>query len=775
MTENLNLKTVDTVDTGPFRKLVMTIGELPTAFVESMTYYELLAWFTNYLETVIIPTVNNNGECVQELQDKFIELDGSVDARFKTLTDLFKELKNYVDTYFENLDVQEEVNNKLDEMAEDGTLQEIITTYIQSNVAWTFDSVADMKLATNLIAGSYAHTYGYSSVDDKGGAYYKIVDDNTLVEDGGYIHDVYGGLKAVLVLGNVLTPQTFGIFGDGETDVTLSLKYFLTFCSNHDVKTYFPAGTYILDNDKLVIKLGEGKGISIEGDNRATVFKRKSGELGPTKFNRLFMFRAEDANTVDTGDIMIKNIMIDSNRRGQSNATDDYTYESSGNLNFNGHANSYLSNVYIDNVYCYDPVADDIIFVGSTECFVRNVYINNFLSEHRMGTRHDLDFTGYVDGNIYISNCKGANLNFEFNQKNPERYYNAFVTDCEFKHLNFDGKINVIISNLIMTEKMLFDNNPICRFENSTFTLDGVIGRSLIASATVDFDNCKFFAEASELYSSATNPSDVNFISIREDCKININNSTFEYIGEVISEYDEGRNYFISTQANNTSACTINITNTKFTGANIYCAICFANNVFNFKDCDFGDTNNIWIKRVVGKTNPAVSMNNIKLNDSKPFMKLTGATTLTGNNLFCTPSSFFIIGTAANFNESTIDVHRKIYLSEPLTSAYLTSLMRDGDTTINICKNDEFILNSANNPQKWIAITKIANRVDNASSSIENHVNDMFNVVSENARGTTANRPTCYLSKGFQYYDETLGKPIWYTGSAWVDATGTSV
>ena len=43
MTENLNLKTVDTVDTGPFRKLVMTIGELPTAFVESMTYYELLA------------------------------------------------------------------------------------------------------------------------------------------------------------------------------------------------------------------------------------------------------------------------------------------------------------------------------------------------------------------------------------------------------------------------------------------------------------------------------------------------------------------------------------------------------------------------------------------------------------------------------------------------------------------------------------------------------------------------------------------------------------
>lgn len=39
----------------------------------------------------------------------------------------FVELKDFVDTYFENLDVQEEINNKLDAMAEDGTLQSILT------------------------------------------------------------------------------------------------------------------------------------------------------------------------------------------------------------------------------------------------------------------------------------------------------------------------------------------------------------------------------------------------------------------------------------------------------------------------------------------------------------------------------------------------------------------------------------------------------------------------------------------------------------------------
>lgn len=40
--------------------------------------------------------------------------------------------------------------------------------------------------------------------------------------------------------------------------------------------------------------------------------------------------------------------------------------------------------------------------------------------------------------------------------------------------------------------------------------------------------------------------------------------------------------------------------------------------------------------------------------------------------------------------------------------------------------------------------------------------------------GPTSSRPANPL-QGFHYYDSTLGKPIWYTGSAWVDATGTTV
>ncbi len=40
------------------------------------------------------------------------------------------------------------------------------------------------------------------------------------------------------------------------------------------------------------------------------------------------------------------------------------------------------------------------------------------------------------------------------------------------------------------------------------------------------------------------------------------------------------------------------------------------------------------------------------------------------------------------------------------------------------------------------------------------------------ASGTTANRPIKGLFVGRTYFDTTLGIPIWYRGTAWVNASG---
>lgn len=54
--------------------------------------------------------------------------------------------------------------------------------------------------------------------------------------------------------------------------------------------------------------------------------------------------------------------------------------------------------------------------------------------------------------------------------------------------------------------------------------------------------------------------------------------------------------------------------------------------------------------------------------------------------------------------------------------------------------------------------------------------NDNINFINYPTKGTTVNRPTLSVSyNGFQYYDITLNKPIWWNGSSWVDSTGTTV
>lgn len=40
--------------------------------------------------------------------------------------------------------------------------------------------------------------------------------------------------------------------------------------------------------------------------------------------------------------------------------------------------------------------------------------------------------------------------------------------------------------------------------------------------------------------------------------------------------------------------------------------------------------------------------------------------------------------------------------------------------------------------------------------------------------GPTANRPTARLWVGRQYFDTDLGYPVWYDGTKWVDASGTT-
>lgn len=105
----------------PFRAWVQKT--LPLVYDDSLSYYELLSKLLNYVN---IAVENFNG-----LAD---DMDGLFDA--------YNSLQTYVNTYFDNLDVAEEINDKLDEMASSGQLSvllqplipNLVTTWLNANV-----------------------------------------------------------------------------------------------------------------------------------------------------------------------------------------------------------------------------------------------------------------------------------------------------------------------------------------------------------------------------------------------------------------------------------------------------------------------------------------------------------------------------------------------------------------------------------------------------------------------------------------------------------------
>lgn len=114
----------------PFKKFCMTIGEIPTTYLDSMTYTEMIMFLCDYIQNKVIPTINNNAEVTEELQKAFIEL------------------KNYVDNYFEQPEINEKIIRIINE-----TISPIINSLnnkIDSNYNELYNLIVDdyNKLST---------------------------------------------------------------------------------------------------------------------------------------------------------------------------------------------------------------------------------------------------------------------------------------------------------------------------------------------------------------------------------------------------------------------------------------------------------------------------------------------------------------------------------------------------------------------------------------------------------------------------------------------------
>lgn len=168
----------------PFRAFCQKV--LPLVYDDSLSYYELLCKILNNINQL---TENYN-----------------------LATDDIKRLYEYVNNYFSELNVQNEINNKLDQMAEDGTLDEIINEHIFGEL-----NTEISNLKTNLTSLTEKQASDYTELNGK-------IADLTEKESSDYtklkqsITDLANRKETVIIISDS--------YGDGYTS-TGTIKSFL--------------------------------------------------------------------------------------------------------------------------------------------------------------------------------------------------------------------------------------------------------------------------------------------------------------------------------------------------------------------------------------------------------------------------------------------------------------------------------------------------------------------------------------------------------------------
>lgn len=391
---------VDVQTLRPFKRFIMTIGLLPTSYLESMTYAELVMWFCNFLQEQVIPTVNNNAEAVIELQN-----------------------------WFNNLDVQDEIDNKLDEMAESGQLTDIIAQYLGLAGLITFNTVAELKTAENLVNGSKCKTLGFRSYNDGGGAFYKIrqitnddvVDEATLIK----VHDNL--LIAELITNENINVKQLGAYGDNTHDDSDIFQIAINTAKTRKIDIVIPESTYLISKQLEVNSI----------DNII--------------FNCYGIIHAESTNSSrrvfsvkECSNVIFNGFNIYSERDKTEAPPADHTRVTTLGSNRAGFVLLSCENIQINNCKFNNMMYDFLLSSVDNSTKNKNIKINNYESEN--GSQNT--FVSYVDY-LEINNAKilpAADLG----SGDHHLYISQYSDDVVIRNCNFNVKDGNFGGSIIM-------------------------------------------------------------------------------------------------------------------------------------------------------------------------------------------------------------------------------------------------------------------------------------------------------------------------------------
>lgn len=462
----------------PFKWYVLENFPFIEADFDALTNWQLFCKLGKEMNK-IINSVNLSGEQVE------------------TLTKAFNDLQDYVNQYFSDLNVQEEVNNKLDELVQDGTLAQIINENIfnelneklNTNITNTnnntnklndtnyiFNSVEEMKNSEVLENNFIVKTLGYYEKNDGGGAFYKIreITNQDIVNQMNIISlNTNENLIAELITSKEINVLQFGAKADNIYDNTSIFQTASNYAQNNNLKFYIPIGnyktnTFTLENIKI-IKI-EGTINFFENTQFLNIYENVNGDT-PNIFINKITVGTIIMKGLNSADITIQNAY--KLRLVADNTT---------NHNFIGYTKFYLGFVrYLElwddgsgNKWINENLFIGGRFLGITVDGTYSHHCNTFIkpmcentvidfkvgNQNRIidarleGNNTSITFASGTYGNTISSNYVST-IGNKYIPKNE--YYQSFVTD------NSGGKNRFYINENLIEEKVISlnaFNNP---------------------------------------------------------------------------------------------------------------------------------------------------------------------------------------------------------------------------------------------------------------------------------------------------------------------------